>query len=47
MPLLKIDVGYDENDEKMTADFIEQFTEMFTVAGYTNIRTLIQNRHRD
>ncbi len=39
MPLLKIDVGYDENDEKMTADFIEQFTEMFTVAGYTNIRT--------
>jgi choline dehydrogenase-like flavoprotein len=33
-------VGYDENDEKMTADFIEQFTEMFTLAGYTNIRTL-------
>lgn len=38
MPLLKIDVGYDENDEKMIKDFTEQFTEMFTVAGYTNIR---------
>jgi choline dehydrogenase-like flavoprotein len=38
MPTLKISVGYDENDEKMTADFIEQFTEMYTKAGFTNIR---------
>ena len=39
MPRLKISVDYDDNDEKMVADFIEQFTEMYTKAGYTNIRT--------
>lgn len=39
MPLLKINIDYDENDEKMTADFINTFTEMYTEAGFTNIRT--------
>lgn len=37
MPLLKIKVEYDDNDEKMVKDFIEQFTEMYTKAGFTNI----------
>jgi choline dehydrogenase-like flavoprotein len=39
MPLLKISVDYDDNDEKMVADFIEQFTEMYNEAGFTNIKT--------
>ncbi len=38
IPLLKISVVYDENDEKMKKDYFEQFTEMFTVAGFTNIQ---------
>jgi choline dehydrogenase-like flavoprotein len=39
MPLLKISVVYDENDEKMKKDYFEQFTEMLTVTGFTNIKT--------
>jgi choline dehydrogenase-like flavoprotein len=39
MPLLRMNVSYDENDEKMTADFIQQFTEMYEKAGFTNIKT--------
>ncbi|MDB5012181.1 MAG: dependent oxidoreductase, partial [Daejeonella sp.] len=37
VPLLKINVAYDDNDEKMKKDYFEQFTEMFTQAGFTNI----------
>ena len=39
IPQLNIDVDYDENDEKMIRDFFEQFTEMFTKAGFKNIKT--------
>ena len=39
MPKLKIDIAYDDNDEKMVKDYFEQMTEMFTMAGFTNIRT--------
>ena len=39
MPLLNISVAYDDNDEKMIKDFMEQFTEMYTKAGFTNIQT--------
>jgi choline dehydrogenase-like flavoprotein len=39
MPLLKVSVDYDDNDEKMIRDFFEQFTEMFTAAGFDNIKT--------
>lgn len=38
MPLLKINIDYDDNDEKMVADYIEQLTEMFTMAGFTDIQ---------
>jgi len=38
MPLLKIDMAYDDNDEKMIKDFEEQLTEMYTKAGFTNIK---------
>ena len=39
MPKLKISIDYDDNDEKMIKDYFEQMTEMFTMAGFTNIRT--------
>ncbi len=38
MPRLKISVDYDDNDERMVKDYIDQLTEMFTKAGFTNIR---------
>lgn len=40
MPLLKVNVDYDDNDDKMVKDFQEQFTEMYEKAGFTNIRTI-------
>jgi len=39
MPLLKIKVDYDENDDKMVKDYHEQMTEMFTKAGFYDIQT--------
>ncbi len=39
MPLLKINMGYDENDDKMVKDYLEQLTEMFTKAGFYDIQT--------
>jgi choline dehydrogenase-like flavoprotein len=39
MPLLKVNIDYDENDEKMVKDFFEQMTEMYTRAGFTDIKT--------
>jgi choline dehydrogenase-like flavoprotein len=32
-------VDYDDNDEKMIQDFFEQFSEMYTKAGFVNIVT--------
>ncbi len=39
IPLLKISIDYDENDEKMILDFFEQYTEMYARAGFTDIKT--------
>ena len=41
IPLLKISVAYDDNDEKMKQDYFDQLSEMFTSAGFTDIK--IQN----
>ena len=38
MPLLKIDIAYDENDRKMETDSLEQLEEMFDAAGFKNIK---------
>jgi choline dehydrogenase-like flavoprotein len=38
VPQLKISVDYDDNDEKMKKDYLEQLKEMFTTAGFTNIK---------
>ncbi len=40
MPKLRIDVSYDENDEKMLLDFFSQFQEMFEKAGFENVRPI-------
>jgi len=37
MPLLKISMDYDDNDEKMVKDYTEQLTAMFEKAGFTSI----------
>ncbi|MGL6267304.1 MAG: GMC oxidoreductase [Chitinophagaceae bacterium] len=39
MPLLKVSIDYDDNDEKMVKDYLEQMTEMYTRAGFTDIKT--------
>jgi choline dehydrogenase-like flavoprotein len=39
VPQLKIDISYDDNDEKMLKDFFGQLTEMYTAAGFKNIKT--------
>src|SRR5690606_13202499 len=39
IPQLRINIQYDDNDEKMIRDYLEQLTEMFEKAGVTNIRT--------
>jgi choline dehydrogenase-like flavoprotein len=38
IPLLSVNVDYDENDELMVKDFEEQFTEMYEKAGFVNIQ---------
>ena len=38
MPLLRISMDYDNNDEKMIQDYFEQMEEMFTKARFTNIQ---------
>ena len=45
---IKFSVDYDENDNKMVKDFSDQLTEMYTKAGFTNIKTNDSNqRHPD
>lgn len=38
IPLLRINVDYDENDDLMMEDFKQEFTKMFTEAGYTDVK---------
>jgi choline dehydrogenase-like flavoprotein len=39
IPQLKVSIDYDQNDEAMITDYLEQMTEMFESAGFKNIRT--------
>jgi len=39
IPTLKLNIAYDDNDEKMLKDFFEQVTDMFSKAGFTDIKT--------
>ena len=45
IPLLKVDIDYDDNDEKMLQDYFEQFSEMFEKAGFQNISTRDNGRN--
>lgn len=45
IPQLKISIDYDDNDDKMVKDYQEQMTEMFTAAGFKNIR--LRDDHRN
>lgn len=38
VPLLKINIDYDDNDEKMIRDYMAQMTEMFEKAGFINVK---------
>ncbi|MGZ8557534.1 MAG: GMC oxidoreductase [Chitinophagaceae bacterium] len=38
MPLLNFSVVFDDNDEKMIKDFMEQYSEMYAKAGFTDIK---------
>lgn len=38
IPLLKFSISYDDNDEKMINDFFEQYTDMYTRAGFEDIK---------
>ncbi|QQL50683.1 GMC oxidoreductase [Mucilaginibacter ginkgonis] len=40
VPQLKINISYDDNDEKMIKDYQEQMTEMFTKAGFKNVNVM-------
>jgi choline dehydrogenase-like flavoprotein len=39
IPTLIVSIDYDDNDEKMIKDYLQEFTEMYEKAGFTNIRT--------
>jgi choline dehydrogenase-like flavoprotein len=39
VPLLKISISYDNNEDMMIKDFFEQMTEMYTDAGFKDIKT--------
>ena len=45
IPQLKISIAYDDNDDKMVKDYQEQMTEMFTAAGFKNIRVRDDKRN--
>ena len=38
IPQLITSVGWTENDDKMVNDYIKEMTEMFTLAGFKNVR---------
>jgi len=38
IPQLKVSVDYDDNDKKMVKDYLDVMEEMFTKAGFQNIR---------
>jgi choline dehydrogenase-like flavoprotein len=45
MPLLHTNVGYDDNDEMMLKDFMEQTSEMLSNAGFINVRAYDDKRN--
>ncbi len=44
LPQLRVSVKFDDNDDKMLRDFHGQFEEMYTYAGFKNIRLIDTQR---
>ncbi|MBL1411190.1 GMC oxidoreductase [Sphingobacterium faecale] len=44
IPLLRIDVDYDDNDRKMRDDYFQEMGDMFDKAGFTNIKKVPDKR---
>ncbi len=44
IPQLRISIDYDDNDHKMTKDYMEQLTDMFEKAGFKNIKATDTHR---
>lgn len=44
VPLLHVDVDYDDNDWKIRQDYFDQMSEMFDAAGFQNIQTRNDDR---
>jgi len=44
LPLLRVNIGYDDNDEKMVRDFFASMAEMYDKAGFTDIKTSDSNQ---
>lgn len=44
IPQLRVSVAFDDNDDKMKKDFHEQFSEMYTAAGFKNIQLIDTQR---
>lgn len=40
IPQLKMNVSYDDNDEKMRKDYQEELSEMFEAAGFINVKAV-------
>ncbi len=40
LPTIKFNIDYDDNDEKMIKDYLQEFKYMFEKAGYTNINLI-------
>jgi choline dehydrogenase-like flavoprotein len=45
IPQLKVSIVYDDNDDKMVKDYQEQMMEMFTAAGFKNLRVRDDKRN--
>ncbi|MCE7038838.1 GMC oxidoreductase [Dyadobacter sp. CY312] len=45
IPLLRMSVGFDDNDMKMVQDFYTELSEMLDSAGFTNIKTADTKRN--
>jgi choline dehydrogenase-like flavoprotein len=44
MPLLNVDIDYDDNDRKLELDAVAQVSEMFAAAGFSAIKTTMNHQ---
>lgn len=44
IPLLSINVDYDDNDKKMLQDYFDQMSEMYAAAGFKDVKTNVTEK---